>query len=223
MLGTFLTLFHPWPHFPADTHPGYRHLPSLPNQQGAGAEGGPTGAAGARVGVRRPGAGSWLRACLPGHPPGLCAHRPRSGLSATPAPTTTSCWVSHFQETPISPSAEPHLPDPPSSDLEPQGTDPKALSPSDRGFLPRADSKRTEGQDLNLSKNLRLVFHSRLNPPTQGSVGEGISRSDLKAARLGRSRSLDLVLSHTPVSIQGCSFGIGFLAARSSSGLPGSP
>lgn len=93
--GPFLcvSLRSPWP---AGPQPRGRHLPSLPHQQGAGAEGGAAGAASAGVGVRRPRAGPRLRARLPGHPPGLRAYWPRAGPppaatgAATPARVSTN-------------------------------------------------------------------------------------------------------------------------------------
>lgn len=82
--GPFLcvSLRSPWP---AGPQPRARHLPSLPHQQGAGAEGGAAGAASEGVGVRRSRAGPRLRARLSGHPPGLRAYWPRAG----PPPATT--------------------------------------------------------------------------------------------------------------------------------------
>ena len=79
---------------PAGPQPRCRHLPPLPHQQGAGAEGSAAGAAGAGVGVWRPRAGPRLRACLPGHPPGLCAHCPRAGPSPATAAAAPAAGVS---------------------------------------------------------------------------------------------------------------------------------
>lgn len=74
------------PPCPAGLQPRCGCLPPLSHEQGAGAEGGEAGAAGAGIGVWGPRAGPGLRACLLGHPQSLCVHRPRAG----PSPATTA-------------------------------------------------------------------------------------------------------------------------------------
>lgn len=69
-------------------------LPPLSHEQGAGAEGGEAGAAGAGIGVWRPRAGPGLRACLPGHPQGLCVHRPCAGPSSATTAAAPASRVS---------------------------------------------------------------------------------------------------------------------------------
>lgn len=82
------------PPFPADHQSLCRRLPPLPHEQGAGAEGGAAGSAGAGAGVWRPRAGPGLCACLSGHPPSFCAHRPRAGPSPATAAAAPAAGVS---------------------------------------------------------------------------------------------------------------------------------
>lgn len=93
---------------------GARYLPPLPHQQGACAAGRAPGAATAGTCVRRPGAGPWLRARLPGHPPGFRAHGPRAALSAAATASATTSWVSRGRcppgHTPLTQDAGPVLP-----------------------------------------------------------------------------------------------------------------
>lgn len=152
----------------AGPQPQCGHLPPLPHQQGAHVEGGASGAAGAGAGVCRPGAGPWLRPCLPGHPPGLCAHCSRSG----PPPATTSAapaaLVSTSGETSMFPPQTLTWALPQAENQEiPQPQNPFLHIPPLHHTLlhliggppSRVEIKKTEGQDLSFNKNLRLVSH----------------------------------------------------------------
>lgn len=90
------------PPCPAGPQPRCGCLPPLPHEQGAGAEGGEAGAAGAGIGVWRPRAGPGLCACLPGHPQGLCVHRPCAGPSPATTTTAPASRVSTHRKSPCS-------------------------------------------------------------------------------------------------------------------------